>query len=120
MENTNNNPTTSDNGKTVAIVAYITLIGWIIALVMNSSNKTSLGGFHIRQALGLIIVAICVAIIRIPLFFIPFLGWGVGLALSIGVLIFWILGLVSAANSEEKPLPLIGDMFQNWFASIGK
>lgn len=119
MENTNNTAT-PDQGKTIAILAYITLIGWIIAIVMHGSNKTSLGAFHIRQALGLIIIAICVAIIRLPLFFIPFLGWAIGLALSIGILIFWILGLVSAANGEEKPLPIFGQMFQNWFASIGK
>ena len=34
---------TSEDGKTIAIISYITLIGWIIALVMHQSNKTSLG-----------------------------------------------------------------------------
>lgn len=119
MENTNPQ-TNADQGKTIAIISYITLIGWIIALVMHGSNKTSLGAYHLRQALGVMILAISVTIIRIPLFFIPFIGWAVGLALSIGILIFWILGLVAAANAEEKPLPLVGAMFQNWFASIGK
>ena len=44
---------TIDDGKTVAIIAYITLIGWIIALVMNNGNKTVLGSYHIRQSLGI-------------------------------------------------------------------
>ncbi len=48
--------TTSDNGKTVAIIAYITLIGWIIALVMNNGNKTALGSYHVRQSLGIMCV----------------------------------------------------------------
>ena len=37
--------TSSDNGKTVAIIAYITVIGWIIALVMNNKDKTELGSY---------------------------------------------------------------------------
>ncbi len=49
--------TTTDNGKTVAIISYITLIGWIIALVMNNGNKTALGSFHIRQSLGIGLVS---------------------------------------------------------------
>ena len=120
MENANTPNTVSDNGKTIAIVSYMTLIGWIVAVVMHGSNKTTLGAFHIRQMLGLIILAIATSIIRIPLFFIPFIGWGINLAVTLGLLALWILGLVAAANSEEKPIPLLGGLFQNWFASIGK
>ena len=28
------------DGKNVAIIAHLTIIGWVIALVMNGSNKT--------------------------------------------------------------------------------
>ncbi|HET7537816.1 MAG TPA: hypothetical protein VFJ90_15260, partial [Candidatus Didemnitutus sp.] len=41
--------------KTVAILSYITLIGFIIALVMHGSNKTKLGAYHLRQTLGFVI-----------------------------------------------------------------
>ena len=116
MENTN----THDQGKTIAIISYITLIGWIVALVMHGSNKTSLGAYHLRQSLGLMLLAVIVTIVRVPLYTIPVLGWGVGMILSLGVLAFWIIGLVSAVNAEEKPVPLVGKMFQNWFASIGR
>ena len=132
MENTNipqplntqpvNTPPASgtDNGKTIAILSYITLIGWIIALVMHGNNKTSLGAYHLRQGLGIMILGIAITIIRIPLIFIPFLGWILGLGLSLGLLAFWIMGLISAVNEEEKPLPLVGSLFQNWFANFGK
>jgi len=120
MEETNNNQASADQGKTIAIVSYITLIGWIVALVMHGNNKTSLGGYHLRQALGLMLFAISTIIIRIPLMFIPFLGWGLNLGISIFILVLWILGLVAAANGEEKPLPLFGELFQKWFAAIGK
>jgi uncharacterized membrane protein len=52
--------------------------------------------------------------------FIPFLGWSLNLAISLGLLVFWILGLVAAVNAEEKPIPLLGDLFQKWFSAIGK
>ncbi len=97
----------SDNGKTIAIISYITLIGWIIALIMHSSDKTSLGAFHLRQMLGLMIAA---AILP----WIPVVGW----ILSIIIFIFWIMGLVNACQGEAKPLPLIGDFFQNIFSFI--
>ena len=120
MENTgNNNQASIDNGKTVAIVAYITLIGWIVAFVMNSNNKTALGTYHIRQMLGLMILSVVVAIIRFPLFFIPFIGWGIGSLLSLAVLVLWLLGLISAANEQQKPIPILGETFQKWFATVG-
>lgn len=119
MENTNQSPVV-DNGKTIAIVSYITIIGWVIALVMHGSNKTSLGAFHLRQALGIALLAIATMFIRIPLYFIPGVGWIFSTAIGIGLLVLWIMGLISAANGEEKPLPVLGAQFQNWFASIGK
>ncbi len=47
-----------DPGKTVAILSYCTLIGFIIALVLNGEqkNKSELGVFHIRQALGIFLL----------------------------------------------------------------
>ena len=122
MENTSNTQpaNTPDNGKTIAILSYITIIGWIVALVMHGSNKTSLGAYHLRQGLGIMILAIAVTIIRIPLIFVPFLGWMIGLCLSLGLLTLWILSLVSAVNAEEKPTPLVGGLFQTWFANFAK
>lgn len=120
MENSTNPQATADNGKTVAIVSYMTLIGWIVALIMHGNGKTPLGAFHLRQMLGLMIFGIAVTIIRIPLLFIPFLGWGINLGISVGLLVFWVMGLIAAVNAEEKPLPIIGDLFQKWFVSIGK
>jgi uncharacterized membrane protein len=120
MENTTTTePTNTDNGKNIAIISYITIIGWIVALVMHGSNKTSLGAYHLRQSLGVLILAIATMIIRTPLFFIP-MGWIIGSLLGLGILALWILALISAINGQEKPLPIIGEPFQKWFASIGK
>ena len=115
--------TQDDPGKIVAILSYCTLIGLLIAFVMNSDqkNKSELGNFHLRQALGLIATSFCMMIASIILAFIPVLGWMLIMLINlayIGVLVFWILGLISAINSEKKVLPLVGALYQNLFKGI--
>jgi len=104
---------TTDNGKTVAIIAYITLIGWIIALIMNNGNRTLLGSFHVRQSLGIMCVAIVLSIV-VGFLDISLLSWIVQLA----IMVFWLLGLISAAQGEMKPVPVFGEKFQEWFKGI--
>lgn len=99
------NTTTED--KTVAILSYITIFGWIIALVLHSNNKTELGAFHLRQVLGLYLTGII-------LWWIPVIGW----ILNIVVFVFWLIGLINAINGEEKPVPLVGDFYQDIFKGI--
>ena len=48
------------DGKNVAIISHLWLLGWIIALVMNSTNKTEIGSFYIRQMLGLALLSFLV------------------------------------------------------------
>jgi uncharacterized membrane protein len=42
--------------KTKSIVAHVTIIGWIIALVMNQSDKGENTSFYLRQMLGLVVI----------------------------------------------------------------
>ena len=101
----------SEKGKTRAIVAHITLIGWIIALVQNNNDKNDFASFYIRQMLGLICIAVAGSILDgiIPI---------VGMLVHILALVIWILSLIGAVNGEKKPIPVIGDMFQDWFKSM--
>lgn len=94
------------DGKNVAIIAHIHLIGWIIALIMNSSNKNEFASFYIRQMLGLIILSLFV--------WIPILGWILGIA----ILVAWIMSLVNALGGKMKPTFLFGNQFQEWFKSL--
>ena len=94
------------DGKTKAIVAHITFIGWIIALILNSQEKDEYASFYIRQMLGLVILSL--------FSWIPIVGW----ILGIGTFILWILSLIGAASGEEKLVPILGEQFQKWFASL--
>ncbi len=96
-----------ESGKTVAIIAHLTFIGWIIAIIMNSSNKTEIGSFYIRQTLGIFLLLIVTSFIP----FINLIGWLLGL-------ILWIVSLIGSINGEQKPVFLVGEYFQNWFKSL--
>lgn len=104
---------TADNGKTVAIISYITIIGWIIALVMHNGNKTKLGGFHVRQSLGIMILYIINYVIWMVLTI-----YILYIIIAIAIFVLWVIGLVGAIQGEEKEVPLLGAQFQDWFKSV--
>lgn len=91
--------------KTTGIVAYITLIGWIIAICAGDKEGAK---FHLNQALVIWISNIVVGIASAILAFIPIVGGIVSFAAGIFVFVCWVMGLIAAINEEEKPVPLIG------------
>ncbi len=97
----------TDNSQLVAILSYITLVGWVIALILNMQGKTQLGSFHIRQALMIMVVGIVLA-------WIPIVGW----ILAIVLFVFWIMGLIAAINKETKEVPVIGKLAQDIFKGL--
>ncbi len=105
--------------RTVAILTYITIIGFIIAIVMHSSKKSALGAFHLRQGLGLFITCIVIWIPGVIISFIP----GINLLMvllwplvGISLFVLWIMGLIAAVNGQQKPMPVVGVHYQKWFA----
>ncbi len=110
-------PATGGEDKTVAIIAYLTLIGFIVAIVVHMNKKTKLGAFHLRQMLGFVLTGIAVVFCEIILIFIPILGWLCIVALWLSMLVLWILGLVAAINGQMKPMPVVGPLYQKWFGT---
>jgi len=108
MENT-----TVTEGKTIAIISYITFIGTIIAFIMNNDKKNSFASFHIRQMVGLILLQIVSAIAS------SFIGGTIGWIIYLFAFVLWIIGFIGVVQGEEKKVPLLGDQFQEWFKGIG-
>lgn len=96
-----------NDGKNIAIIAHITLIGWIIALVMNNEKKNEYASFYIRQVLGIMLLGLICS-------FIPIIGWFAWIL----VLVLWVMSLISALGGEKKPVFLLGTQFQEWFKSL--
>lgn len=99
--------------NTIAWISYITPIGWIIAFVlfMNGDRGNTLSRFHLRQSLGIYLSSLIVSVISAAILFIPFIGGLTLTIINIGLFILWILGLVAAIQREEKPVPLLGEYF---------
>ncbi|MGJ1323418.1 hypothetical protein ACR780_12050 [Sphingobacterium faecium] len=114
MKENKNISISTNNGKTVALIAYLTIIGLIAAVIMNNKNATSLGRFHIRQSIGITVTAMAVGLLR----YVPLVGNIVGLIIGIVILVALILSILSAVKGEEQELPFIGNLFQKWFSMI--
>jgi len=100
--------------KTIGVIAYLTIIGLIVAFVMNNSNKSEFGSYHIKQSVGLMLSGLALGLVGL----IPILGWIVNI-LGIFVLLYmWVMGLVNAINEREKPVPILGAKFEEWFKNL--
>jgi uncharacterized membrane protein len=99
--------------KVIAILSYITIFGWIAAVVLNNPKKP-LGSFHIRQSLCLMLAGLALSIIAV----IPLLGWLLFLVGGLALFVFWVMGLIGAIQAQTKPLPLIGEKAQEWFQAL--
>ncbi len=117
------------DGKTKAIVAHVTWVGWLIAFIVNNSEKDEFASYYIRQQLGLILTLMCywMAAFAMGIMggFIPFVGILVALfliflnmAVGIGAFVFWLISLIGAINGEERPVPWLGEYYQKWFGSL--
>ena len=110
-------PVNAGEDKTVAIVAYLTLLGFIVAIIVHMNKKTKLGAFHLRQTLGFFLTCIAVGMSEIILIFIPILGWLAIFVLWISMLVLWVMGLIAAINGQTKPMPVVGPLYQKWFGN---
>lgn len=120
MENTTPEqtpPPVVNEDKIVAIISYITLIGFIAAIIIHSNKKTKLGAYHLRQMLGYFLTCIAIGFCEVILLFIPILGWLAVIVLWVAMFVFWVMGLVSAIKGEMKPMPLVGPLYQKWFGT---
>ena len=98
------------NDKIKAIVAHLTVIGWLIAVVLNlMTEKTPLTTFYLRQMLGLIILGF---VLR----WLPLMG--LGLPISIALIALWGMSLYGAIKEEKRETPFIGKYFQEWFTFL--
>lgn len=104
---------TIEAGKTTAVIAYITFIGGIVALFMNSEPKNRFAAFHIRQAIGLhLLYFLLVVLIS------GFNSWPITIGFWAFIFVLWVYGFYGALQSKKILVPLVGDYFQKWFKTI--
>ncbi len=100
------------SGKAKAIIAHITLMGWIIALILNMNNKDEFASYYIRQYLGIMIIGVlgnaALNMVNGTLAMV----WGVIM------LVIWLLSLIGAITNKKNETPVVGRYFQDWFKGL--
>lgn len=125
MENSIDQQTIQE-GKTNAIIAYITLVGFIIAFVQNGDKKNAFTSYHIRQSLGIMVTLFALVIVGTIIGMLSIMGGSfvglIGNLITWGayilVLVLWVLGIMNANNGKATPVPLLGQLYEKWFANI--
>ena len=107
---------TIDEGKTLGLVAYLTLLGTLIAFFMNREKPNPFTAFHIRQGLGLGLLQLLIGNLVV--------GYNGEIMISYSFWMFFsvlfLYGLFGAITGKLNKIPLVGDFFQKIFKSIGQ
>lgn len=105
----------SKNNDNLAIVAYITLIGTLIAFFMNRDERNPLVSFHVRQALGLWLLQMFLG------YFVgAFDSWMISMSFWIFFIVLFLYGIFGALGKQMNEVPILGPFFQKIFSSIGQ
>ena len=104
---------TVEEGKNTAIIAHITILGTIIAAVLNGDKKNAFAGFYIRQTLGIFLLFFALGY-PVGLFD----SWMISSALYLFIFILWAYSFVSALQGQMNMIPLLGSFFQKAFKNL--
>ncbi len=100
-------------GKNTAIIAYLTIVGAIIAITMNTEPKHDFARFHTRQAFGIHLLFHAFALFS-SVWYNQYGLYGLYLC----YIILWFYGFLGALNTKKQLIPVIGSYFQKWFTFI--
>ena len=98
-------------GRDKAIIAYITLVGMLIAISMNRDNKDEFATTHIKNMFGLTILFISS---QICIYYVDTL---VGDIMWLIAFVLCIYSLIRAYNNKPPNLPL-SKKFDEWFTFL--
>ena len=87
--------------KVTDIIAYLTWVGLIIALVAGDREASK---FHLNQSLVIWLASTICGFVAV----VPLLGTLVSIVGGIFCFICWFIGIVGALQGTEKPVPFLG------------
>jgi uncharacterized membrane protein len=105
--------------KTISMISYFTIIGWIISFVVYcNGGRSSFAQYHLKQSFGIGVFETLLGIGFVSIYpTIPIVSRFFCL-LGAGTIIILIFGIINAVNQKRKPLPLIGFLFLDRFYFI--
>lgn len=109
-ENVNQGNVDPNDDKVIGILSYLGIL-WIVAYILYGNKKSTYNHFHVKEGLGLLITWVALYIFGFIIGFVPIINFIIGFLMIfvyIGVFVLIVLGVINAANGENKPLPVIG------------
>lgn len=100
---------TAPLGKNIAIIAYITFIGTIIAYIMNIDHKHDFAKFHIKNMFGLILLLFVSQVTQASVNLL------LGEILFVFAFFLWAYSIIMAITNQKKGVPFVDEKFQEWF-----
>lgn len=94
-----------NNARTVAVVSYITWIGWIIAFLIRD-KRDAFVAHHLNQALMINLLKIAGGLCAS----LPHIGHTVASLAGVAAFVLIIMGIYRAAHWNADPLPVIGEI----------
>lgn len=99
--------------KVNSLISHFTIIGCIVAILMNNEKKNEFVSFYNRQTLGMFLC------FHIGGYLIGYFdSWIVSLVYWLLFVILWVISLSGVLSNEMKLVPGIGVQFQNWFKNL--
>jgi uncharacterized membrane protein len=87
------------------IATFFSLIGAVISLLIWHKNEYVV--FYAKQSLILFLIALVLSIFSGLVLWIPIIGWAIGAALQIFVIILWVLTWIYSLSGEKREIPFI-------------
>ena len=94
-----------NHSRTLAVVSYITWIGWIIAFLIRD-RRDAYVAHHLNQALLINLLKIAGGLCMM----LPHIGEELSSVVGVAAFVLIIMGIYRAANWRTDPLPAIGQI----------
>ena len=97
-------------GKTKAIVRYITIIGLLIAISMNKDKPHPFATWHIKNMFGIMVIYLIAFVTSLQ----DYLLVVSEIIFYISIL-FWLISFVGCIMNKQFGIPYLSEKFQTWF-----
>ncbi len=109
-------PLQSSSRNDIAVAAYVTPIGWMLAMIVRDikNDRSDFTTFHLRQSLGLSLLEI----FSYVLFYYLVDAWLLAQFAIIILFLFAVVGINSARVGRRRYQPFLGKLYHNLFTFI--
>lgn len=93
----------------MAVIAYLTFIGMLIAYFINRDNKYAFTTWHVKNMFGIVILLFVS---------IAFQNYEIGGYIYWTTVGLWVYSLSMALFNRQKAIPFLSEKFQEWFTFL--